>query len=496
MAEERELKLEAPPHFDAPDLSGVEEGISAGDPVENRITTHYWDTPDLRLARWGTSLRHRSGEGWTVKLPPMMGQGVMVREEQAFTGVPSHPPEGALDLLRAYVRTAELKPVASLRTRRRAVSLVDAGGEAQVEVVDDEVSVLDGRRIALRFRQVEVEVKSPTANGLVDSVVSRLREAGAGPVDPVPKNVRAMGPLSQSPPEVHAAAVDRDSSAATLLQATIASAVARLIRNDPLIRLGGDSESVHQGRVATRRLRSDLRTFKPMFDPEWADSLRDELSWLGELLGDVRDADILAERLAGQLRQIARAGGNSRRLSRQLSARRRGARVRLMSGLRSERYVLLLERLVKAAQAPALAEGATQPAIEAMPPLVKRTWDRLASAVKKLDKTPADEQLHAVRIAGKRVRYASEAVAPVIGKPASRLAAGVTELQDTLGDYNDAVVTSAWLRGAVSDMEPSTAFIAGALSEKEEGTARKSKAAWPAVWKRLSRKKMHQWMER
>jgi CHAD domain-containing protein len=305
-----------------------------------------------------------------------------------------------------------------------------------------------------------------------------------------------MGPLSQSPPEVHAAAVDRDSSAAILLQATIASAVARLIRNDPLIRLGGDSESVHQGRVATRRLRSDLRTFKPMFDPEWADSLRDELSWLGELLGDVRDADILAERLAGQLRQIARAGGNSRRLSRQLSARRRGARVRLMSGLRSERYVLLLERLVKAAQAPALAEGATQPAIEAMPPLVKRTWDRLASAVKKLDKTPADEQLHAVRIAGKRVRYASEAVAPVIGKPASRLAAGVTELQDTLGDYNDAVVTSAWLRGAVSDMEPSTAFIAGALSEKEEGTARKSKAAWPAVWKRLSRKKMHQWMER
>jgi hypothetical protein len=45
-------------------------------------------------------------------------------------------------------------------------------------------------------------------------------------------------------------------------------------------------------------------------------------------------------------------------------------------------------------------------------------------------------------------------------------------------------------------MEPSTAFIAGALSEKERGMAQKMKAAWPAVWKRLSRKKMHQWMEK
>jgi CHAD domain-containing protein len=304
-----------------------------------------------------------------------------------------------------------------------------------------------------------------------------------------------MGPRSQQPPEVAPPRLDHDSSAGLVLQAAIASPVAKLLRSDALIRLGGDPESAHQARVATRRLRSDLRTFAPILDADWADSLREELRWLGELLGEVRDADILSERLGGQLRQISSAGGNSRRLSRQLSGRRRNARARLLTAVRGQRYIDLLERLVAAAQTPQLAEAAAQPAIEALPPLVKRTWDKLASAVRKLDKAPTDEQLHAVRIAAKRARYAAEAVAPMLGKPARRFADVVADLQQTLGDYNDSVVTTAWLRGAVAEMEPSTAFVAGAITEKERGIAGKTKAAWPAVWKRLSRKKMHQWME-
>ena len=38
---------------------------------ETRYETVYVDTPDLRLAGWGCSLRHRSGQGWTLKLPPV-----------------------------------------------------------------------------------------------------------------------------------------------------------------------------------------------------------------------------------------------------------------------------------------------------------------------------------------------------------------------------------------------------------------------------------------
>ena len=487
---ERELKLEAPPHFDTPDLGGLEDGLTTTEPVERRLTTTYWDTPDLRLARWGTSLRHRSGDGWTVKLAPLMEQDMMVREEHAMPGGPTRPPDGALDLLRAFVRTAELKPVASMRTRRRAISLVNGDGKEQAEVVDDEVSVLDGRRIAVRFRQIEVEVRAPAANGMVDNVVARLREAGAGPPDPAARHVRAMGPRSQAPPEVSAPPLDHDSSAGLVMQAAIASPVAKLLRSDALIRLGGDPESVHQARVATRRLRSDLRTFAPLLDPDWADGLREELRWLGEMLGDVRDADILSERLSVQLRQIGSAGGNSRRLSRQLSGRRRNARARLLTAVRSQRYIDLLERLVAAAQTPQLAEAAAQPVTNALPPLVKRTWDKLSGAVRKLDKAPTDEQLHAVRIAAKRARYAAEAVAPVFGKPARRFADAVADLQQTLGDYNDSVVTTAWLRGAVSDMEPSTAFIAGARSvRKRSAASSRARRRGPVAWKKGCRER-------
>src|SRR2546421_9994751 len=73
MAVEREVKLGAAPGFHLPALDGVLEGIRAEPAEEKRLDTVYHDTPDLRLARWGVSLRHRAGEGWTLKLPSAAG---------------------------------------------------------------------------------------------------------------------------------------------------------------------------------------------------------------------------------------------------------------------------------------------------------------------------------------------------------------------------------------------------------------------------------------
>jgi CHAD domain-containing protein len=42
---------------------------------------------------------------------------------------------------------------------------------------------------------------------------------------------------------------------------------------------------VHQARVATRRVRSTLRTFSKLLDEEWTDRLRADLKWLADLLG-------------------------------------------------------------------------------------------------------------------------------------------------------------------------------------------------------------------
>ena len=96
-------------------------------------------------------------------------------------------------LVRAYVRTAPLVPAARLRTVRRGVELLDAEGQRVAEVVDDEVSIYEGRRLAGRFREIEVELEGDADVSLLKAVVAALHAAGAGAVEPVPKVVRALG---------------------------------------------------------------------------------------------------------------------------------------------------------------------------------------------------------------------------------------------------------------------------------------------------------------
>src|SRR5260370_12667582 len=140
---EREVKVGAGPAFHLPGVAGVMEGVAVGPSETIRLETIYFDTADLRLARWGVSLRHRAGEGWTLKLaPPPSTPGkpaaVLERDELTFEGGAKKPPEAALEVVRAYVRKAELVPVARLSTVRRRVRLVcprgcrrpDAGGHA------------------------------------------------------------------------------------------------------------------------------------------------------------------------------------------------------------------------------------------------------------------------------------------------------------------------------------------------------------------------------
>ena len=113
------MKLGAGPAFHLPDLNGVVDGVGASPPEAVRLETVYYDTPDLRLARWGVSLRHRAGEGWTLKLAPPPSAGarpaaMLERDELTFQGGAKKPPQAAVDIVRAYVRKADLVPVAVL----------------------------------------------------------------------------------------------------------------------------------------------------------------------------------------------------------------------------------------------------------------------------------------------------------------------------------------------------------------------------------------------
>src|SRR6516162_3522224 len=62
-----------------------------------------------------------------------------------------------------------------------------------------------------------------------------------------------------------------------------------------------EADPIHDTRVAVRRLRSTLRTFRhdvPRLSDGRVEALRDELAWFGGLLGTVRDRQVMAGNLA------------------------------------------------------------------------------------------------------------------------------------------------------------------------------------------------------
>jgi CHAD domain-containing protein len=499
VSREREVKLAMPAGFVLPSLADPLAGIFEQPTEALELDATYYDTEDLRITRSGASIRRRNDEGWTVKLPatPEADDDGLVRDEHHFTddGSPA-PPDAALDLVRALARAAPVEPVARLRTTRRRTRLTALDGTQLAEVVDDRVEVVDGPPDSEPFREIEIEWTDAISNAQRTAVLEHFRSA-AGVVDPTPKVVRALGPRATAPPDVVVPAEDRVTRVDDVVRLAIASCVAKIIAHDPRVRLGEDPEDVHQARVATRKLRSHLRTFEALVDERWATELRDELRWLGDVLGAVRDADVLLERLD---RKVVRLPAVDRPAAEKLLDRLRSdldrRRIQLLDALRSDRYLTLLDRLVLAARQPRLLLRVDdEPDAEMLRDLVRKPWKRLDNAVEALGDEPPDSALHSVRIDVKRARYAAEVLVPAFGKKARAFVRAMTDLQDVLGEHQDAVIAAEWLRATAAQTDDEAqGFAAGQLAGIEHHDSLTARGDWPAAWKRSSRRRLRDWL--
>jgi CHAD domain-containing protein len=505
---EEERKYEVDPRFAVPDLRAVLPTggqVVALAPAALRAT--YYDTADRRLARAGVSLRYRRGDEvpWTVKLPTGT---TGVRHEISRSGKPTAIPEELVELVTVYTRGSALEPAADLRTSRRVHEIRGADGTLLAELDDDTVSVLDGRTTRLRFREIEVE-RHGCGPKLLDRIDEVLRTAGAVSGTFTAKHVRALGPLG--PPELSSpAGLGRRANAGAVVTDAIRTDIARMLAYDPIVRLreplpDGDT-GVHQMRVGIRRLRTDLKTFRPLLDSEWANGLRGELSWLADALGAARDAEVLRARLRKTAARDPLSALDDAALARMdadLAARHEDALHDLDKAMRGPRYRTLLDHLVAAAAAPKLiAKRAGRPAAELLPKLVAKPWRELAygsdgvSGAGDLDPLAADEEWHAVRIRAKRARYATEAVAEVLGGSAAELAKAVADVQSLLGDHQDAAVAAqTWLDIAHADPDDhALAVTAGRLYERERAMLRKARKDFPDVWATADRRKLTAWL--
>lgn len=504
---EIELKLAIDGAFSLPDLTDAAVVSEVRQDETQDLWAIYWDTADLRLARHGVTLRRRTGEPggprWTLKLPlpthdpdAADGNGVLARREIEMKGPADRVPAHAADLVTAYARAAPLTEIAQLRTRRQIWSLLGPDGHPVAVLDDDDVSVMEhGRRIS-RFREIELE-----SHGLDEQQLQRigglLRSAGAVDAEPIPKVVRALGPAATAPADAVAPTIGPDQPAGEAVRAALTDAVERIVRHDAGMRME-DAESLHQARVGLRRVRSHLRVFGPLLDTRWADALDSELRGLARQLGEVRDLDVLIERLASVVEDLRPVIDP---LLDDLAHRRDAARVTLLERLRDERYPTLLERLVAAAAAPRLVRAATRPAGSVLPPLFDVAWKRLAKHAGRLKATSPDADYHQLRIRAKRARYAADAIGPALDESrregADAIRKRLTALQTVLGELQDAATSRDEILATAARHPDNGPFnlAAGITLEREAQRATVARQAVPDAWSDLRRPKHRRWVK-
>ncbi len=460
---EREIKLAPGEGFVMPELGG--------EPLPTRIfISTYHDTRDLRLARHGVTFRHRVEDGaglWQLKLP----RGA-ARLELELAGPPARPPAELVGLLPAYLRGRDLVPVARLRTRREGFRARGA------EIVDDNVAVLQGQRVTRRFREVEVELLDGDERTL-RLLEKELRKAGATVTGPLqPKLYRALDLAGAVESRVSKKSTPPGEALGIALEAEYRA----LLAHDPGIRRGDDPDDLHQLRVSTRRLRAFLRAARSLVESDWATSLRDELGWLGGHLGPARDLDVMLGRLRAEVEALDGDADGASGLLETLKEERTGAYRDVVEVLGGDRYFALLDRLETAAAPPLTGDETT------LATIFQREAKRLAQTFAALGGDPEDDALHASRIAVKRARYAADLAAHELGRPGERFVAVAKQLQEILGDHQDAVVAEGRIRDwATSTDSSGSAFAAGRLVQLERDRMAAARAAWPEAWQRLDR---------
>jgi CHAD domain-containing protein len=240
-------------------------------------------------------------------------------------------------------------------------------------------------------------------------------------------------------------------------------------------------------RVATRRLRSALATFRPLLDRSVTDPIRDELKWLGGALGGPRDEEVMHARLLDLLAEQPTdlvLGPVRRRVDAELGARHRATHRDLVTELGNARYFRLLDALDDLVATPPLLENAEKDAAAVLPHLVARARRRVLDSAAAVERSTSPDQrdlaLHEVRKAAKRARYAGEAVAPVLGGKAARFAAAMEHLQEVLGEHQDSLVTREVLRqlGVQAHLAGENGFTFGRLHGLEVARAEDAEAAY------------------
>ena len=267
---------------------------------------------------------------------------------------------------------------------------------------------------------------------------------------------------------------------------------------DGTVREGGP-EGIHELRVAMRRLRSLLSSFRSLLpgDVETeTERLREELRWAAGELSAVRDLEVVHDALFVAVADESLPRSVEARIERHREEAGQAASLQVADLLSSERYARLLDDLDAL---PDLVDWRAVTRKTARKRL-RKDWRRLRRRAEAAEDLPPAEDpevaLHEVRKAAKRARYAAETLTPAFGTDAQRMAEVAEQVQDALGTHRDTLLTRSLLRrlGLEEDADEEHVFGLGRLYAREERRGQESLYDYARARLELDRKRYRRWL--
>jgi len=485
---------------------------------ERHVVDHYLETADRDLLRGGYACRLREGEAngqWLLTVKGLGGaDGALHQREEHECEVPpgsgpaDWPESPARDIV---TRLSEGRPLTELFTLRqlrtsRAVEQGDrAVGELSLDTVDADIA---GRKT--RALELEIELGPSGTMDDLHAIDAELREHDLK-AQSTSKFERALAMLDESSGKP-ASKKKKEKRKAPGVRAEEPMAEAgrkilrfhfeRMLANEAGTRKGDDIEALHHMRVATRRQRAAFRIVMPYFKRKAVRAFRDELRTLAELLGDVRDLDVLIEAAEGYQSSLKRdAGVALDPLLDEWRDRREAARARLLSHLDGEDYRDFTKRYGEflsstGAGVKATSDDSPQPHLvrHVLPTEIWDHYGKLRAYETVVEWAPI-ETIHSLRIEGKRLRYLLEFFAEALGPSLSDTIEALVALQDHVGELHDVDVTIGLLRdflmrASQASTDPAAIDTVGRYLKLKEAQLRTLRRTLKRPWKRVAGKRL------
>jgi len=258
-----------------------------------------------------------------------------------------------------------------------------------------------------------------------------------------------------------------------------------------------DSENVHRLRVATRRTLAAFAAFRGLLPPKRRAWFEKRLRRLRRAAGDARDLDVLTGRLApGGADARREPGAIARRRLIAMLSRQRDASRQPIRELHDEfveddwagRVEGLLARIPSGRGQPTFGQYARR----RLRPIVGGFFTKADRRLRD------DDDVHTLRIAGKKLRYVMEIFSPVFSQRVlTRCQSELERLQETLGEFTDhAAAADRFERlGRQPSMTSNRATLT-TLRKREAALASDARKAFVKWWSPVRRRALRRTFER